>query len=174
MLSRTGERAVTGHTRVATALPAELVNKLQGYYLPWIREALTTADDDLIWRRPNDGVNSIGNLLLHMEGNIRQWMIHGLGGEDDRRDRDAEFAADDGADKWTLYNALEATVNQACEVMLQPRSDEDWLRPVVIQSFDTTPLNACIHVVEHFSYHTGQIVTMVRSASGADLHFYNL
>jgi uncharacterized damage-inducible protein DinB len=174
MLSRQGEKAQFGHDHLCDAFPAEAVTKFKGYYLPWIKEALESADDDLVWKRPNEGVSSIGNLLLHLEGNVRQWLIHGLGGAEDNRDRDSEFSADAGAEKWSLFNNLSKTVLEACEVILKPRTDEEWLRPVRIQSFDTNALNATFHVAEHFAYHTGQIVTLVKSAYCKDLKFYEL
>ncbi len=174
MLSRQGERAQFGHDALSEAFPAEIITKFKGYYLPWIQEALESSDDDLIWKRPNEDVNSIGNLLLHLEGNVRQWLIHGLGGAEDNRDRDSEFSADSGADKWKLFEKLSATVNEACDIIMSPRTELEWLRQTNIQNFDTNALNAILHVTEHFAYHTGQIVTLVKSASGQDLKFYDL
>jgi uncharacterized damage-inducible protein DinB len=174
MLSRQGENAQLGFTSFSDAFPAEEVSKLEGYFLPWIKASLETAEDELIWKRPTEGVNSIGNLLLHLEGNVRQWMIHGVGGAEDHRDRDSEFSANDGPDRWTLYNKLAGTVSEACVIILKRRTEEQWLETIRIQSYDTTALASVIHVVEHFAYHTGQIVTMVKCSTGKDLHFYDL
>ncbi|MBS1262419.1 MAG: hypothetical protein MAG453_01770 [Calditrichaeota bacterium] len=174
MKSRTREHATFGHRTLSEAVAAELVDKLGEYYLPWIREALSAVDDATLWTRPLPGVNSIGNLLLHLEGNVRQWVQHGLGGAADRRDRDGEFAADSGPDRWSLYERLARTVGEACEIIRSPRSDDEWLRERTIQRFRTTTFAAAIHVVEHFAYHTGQIVCVAKIASGRDLKFYHL
>lgn len=174
MKSRLGQHATQGNRSLSEAFAAESVDKLTGYYLPWIRETLEAIDDEITWRRPRPGVNSIGNLLLHLEGNLRQWIIVGLGGADDERDRAGEFARDDGPGRWELFATLEATVEQACGIIQAPRSDEDWLSAVTIQGFSTTPVSAVVHVVEHMAYHTGQIVMLAKAATGRDFRFYNL
>ena len=94
---------------------------------------------------------------------MRQWIVSGLGGAADARSRGAEFAAREGAAKDALLSALEATVGEACAV-IEAQADLD--RPCTIQGFETTVLRAVFHVVEHFSWHTGQVVWIAKLRAG--------
>ena len=161
-------------TTLSGAIALEVVDMLRDTYLPWIEKALGHVSRDIVWQRPRKGVNSIGNLMLHLAGNVRQWIQHGIGGAEDHRERQIEFDTDDGADVDELFRALKQTVLEACDVILKPRSEEEWLKTTEIQGYTTTPLSAIIHVMEHFSYHTGQIVLLVKSATGQDMGFYDL
>src|SRR5262249_48823441 len=117
---------------------------------------------------------SVGNLLLHLQGNIRQWICCGLGGAPDRRDRDAEFAAESGADAAKLLAALRATVEEACRVIA--RLDAEALAGrVSIQGFELTRLAAVVHVTEPMSWHAGQVAWIAKARAGArhELHFYD-
>ncbi len=128
-------------------------------------------DGDALWWRPHENCNSAGNLLLHLEGNVRQWILHGLGGAADDRGRSAEFSERDGADPWP---ALEKTARAACRVIDEfPRDRLD--EPLEIQGFSTTPLRAIYHVVEHFSWHAGQIVWIAKARGGPEhgIAFYD-
>lgn len=174
MKSRSKVMGTPGSTDLPSAFAAEAVDKLRDTYLPWIERALESLDETTVWARPREGVNSIGNLLLHLNGNVTQWMLHGLGGEEDKRDRDSEFQADGGTSADELFQRLSETVQRACEVIQRPRSEAEWLTPITIQGFSTTALSAVVHVVEHFSYHTGQIVILAKSATGEEFRFYDL
>ena len=151
--------------------------RLRQDYLDKITRALATLDDEQIWWRPNPACNSIGNLLLHLAGNTRQWLIAGVGGQPDIRARAAEFAAQTGLDKAELLARLEDTVNEADEVLakLAAHTDAEALLQAVIepQGFPQTVLDAVFHVIEHFSYHTGQIVYLAKQLDGADLRLYD-
>ncbi len=157
-----------------SALAAESVDKLKNTYLHWIERALQTISDSSVWDKPNSSVNSIGNLLLHLEGNVRQWIIHGLGGEKDNRERDKEFSALDGASAIELLNNLKQTVDTACNIISEYDSSEKLMKELVIQGFTTNAYAAIFHVVEHFSYHTGQIVWITKEKTDKDLKFYEL
>ncbi len=159
---------------IETALASEAIDKLLNTYIPWIEKALKSLDEARLWNRPNENTNSIGNLLLHLEGNVRQWIIHGLGGVEDNRRRDSEFQAQQGQNASDLFETLRATVEQACSVIENYRNAEALLSPKVIQGFETTAYSAIFHVVEHFSYHTGQIVWICKAESAKDMKFYNL
>jgi uncharacterized damage-inducible protein DinB len=112
-------------------------------------------------------------MLLHLNGNVRQWLISGLGGEPDARHRPVEFAARGETSGRDAYARLESTVNDACRV-LSGLNDEELLKERMIQGFQQTGLSAILHVVEHFSYHTGQIVYVTKLRRHQDLKFYNL
>lgn len=146
------------------------------YYLAYeyptkIRLALETVDETTIWKRENPDSNSIGNLLLHLAGNIRQWIVSGIGGEPCERDRGAEFAATSGFTKRELLSALTSSVTDADKV-LAALGEDDLSRQVTIQGRETTVLAAVYHVIEHFSMHTGQVIMLAKMYSSRPVRFY--
>ena len=155
------------------AIAEEAIFKLETY-LEWIDHAVSMLDEATVWSRPSQNLNSVGNLLMHLEGNVRQWMLHGIGGQEDHRQRDSEFSTEGGVSKADLLKRLHATVDEAKVVIRVPRSESDWLQRREIQGFSTTTLGAVIHIFEHFSYHTGQIVQLAKSVTGRDMGFYTL
>jgi uncharacterized damage-inducible protein DinB len=142
-------------------------------YLPWLRGCFAKLSEEDIWWRPNEKSNSIGNLILHLCGNIRQWIIHGVGGAVDGRNRPAEFTARESCSKADLLNKLESTLAEV-DAVLAKLPVEKLTGPRVIQGFDVTVLRAIFHVVEHFSYHTGQIIYITKMRTGEDLKFWNV
>ncbi len=134
-------------------------------YLPRIERALAGFPDASLWWRPHENTTCIGNLLLHLAGNVRQWICSGVGGASDGRDRAAEFAARDGSDGATLLAALRATVEEACEV-IDALDAAALLERRRIQGFDTTVLEAVYHVLEHFGWHAGQITWIAKERLG--------
>jgi uncharacterized damage-inducible protein DinB len=145
---------------------------LANEYPAKIRLAVESLEPDIVWKRPNEQSNSIGNLLLHLSGNIRQWIVAGVGGEPSERNRSAEFSARDGPDVAELLTRLEATVRDADRV-LAALSDADLSRRHTIQGRETTALGAIYHVVEHFSMHTGQILMMAKMYAPGTVTFYD-
>ena len=137
-----------------------------------IRKALQRLDADQFWVRTHEAENTIGNLLLHLRGNIRQWIISGIGDVADSRDRDAEFAARGGVDSAELVETLGLTLEEAFGV-LDGLTAEDLLRKKRFQVYDLTVMHAIFHVVEHFGEHTGQILWAVKRITGQDLGFFN-
>jgi Protein of unknown function (DUF1572) len=126
---------------------------------------------DVVWARDSENENAVGNLLLHLDGNVRQWIVSGLGGAAERRDRRAEFAARSGPGAPVLIANLRGTVADAIGVIRalpHARLNE----AVTIQGYDTTVLAAIFHVVEHFSGHTYQIILLTKHATREDLGFY--
>lgn len=145
---------------------------LSDEYLPKLRQCVEALPDDAIWRRANESSNSIGNLLLHLAGNIRQWIVGGVGEEDVERDRAAEFSARGGASGAELIENLGRAVAEADSV-LAGLSADDLGRPCLIQERDTTVLEAIYHVVEHFSMHTGQIALLTKAYAPDRIRFYD-
>ena len=139
-----------------------------------IEKALAALPADDLWWRPHPGVISFGTILLHLEGNVRQWLLSGLGGEPDHRDRSCEFAATSGAPGPVLLESLRATVHAACDV-IDGCNEERLATTYLIQGARPTGLQAIYHVVEHFSWHTGQAVWIAkgRSGPGHDVSFYD-
>lgn len=146
------------------------VKKLR-QFLGRIHVCLEKLTDDQIWMRACETSNSTGNLCLHLAGNVRQWILHGIDGQPDHRQRDAEFAARGGVPKEALWQRLNYTVQEACGVI--ERLPADRLTAIVTpQNYDVTVLEAIYHVVEHFAQHTGQILFSTKALTGEDLGFY--
>ena len=142
-------------------------------YLPKIERSLDLLTDEQIWWRANPQSNSIGNLLLHLSGNVRQWIVCGIGGAADHRDRDAEFAQRDTIPRGELLAHLKQTLREADAALAKFDADK-LVEPYSIQGCDVTALAAIFHVVEHFSMHAGQIVYISKHLTAQDLHFYDL
>lgn len=136
-----------------------------------IHTCLEKLDDTAIWLRAGDNSNSIGNLCLHLAGNVRQWILHGIDGQTDLRRRDAEFSAQGGVSKDELWLRLSSAVQQACAVLehLPPEQLTETIRP---QNYEVSTLEGIYHVVEHFAQHTGQILYATKAHTGEDLGFY--
>ena len=134
-------------------------------------KCLARLTEDQIWSRGHESENAVGNLLLHLAGNVRQWLIAGVGAVPDTRDRDSEFNARRGPAKSELIAALRATVEEACKI-IEPLTPERLTAIVHIQKYDVSVLEAIYHVVEHFAQHTGQIIFATKLLTGEELGFY--
>jgi uncharacterized damage-inducible protein DinB len=156
---------------IAQAFLDNSVWQLRVAHWPKIKEAVERLSEEQIWERPNSESNSIGNLLLHLEGNVRQHIISGVGRVPDTRKRSEEFATTGGKTKQELLAHLEKCVNEACAV-LENADPKILLEKRVIQGREVLLLNDIYHVVEHFSYHTGQIIWMVKAVTGRGFDWY--
>lgn len=138
-----------------------------------IRAALLAMPPGRVWWRPNESSNSAGNLVLHLAGNVTQWIVGGVGGEATTRDRDGEFTERGGLDAASLVAHLEQAVSRA-DAVLARLNPQTLLEEREIQGRRTTVLAAIYHVVEHCSTHTGQIVLLGKmfAADGA-IRFYD-
>ena len=156
---------------------------LEDYFVK-IAAAVEALDDEQVWRRPNESSNSVGNLLLHISGNVRQWIISGVGGAEDARDRASEFAArsstTSGATRGKLVESLRATLDEADAVLAgienecaAANSDAPLQRICRPQRYEVTVFDAIFHVVEHFSYHAGQIVFAAKWLAEGQVKFYD-
>jgi uncharacterized damage-inducible protein DinB len=147
--------------------------RLEERYLPRITDCLDQLSDEEIWWRPNPASNSVGNLLLHLCGNMRQWIISGLGGTGDIRERDAEFSERGPIRGSVLREQLEKTVEESCRVL--GRLDaKDLTRRYRIQHFDVSGYEAAAQVIEHVAYHAGQIIYVTKLKREKDLRFTQL
>jgi uncharacterized damage-inducible protein DinB len=153
------------------ALIAECRRRLFTESLPRIRQCLGELTVEEIWARPNVHTNSVGSLILHLAGNVRQWILAGLGGAPDIRERQSEFDAPGPMPTAELLGRLEAVMSEVSAVLdrLDPAS---LLVPRRVQGFTESGLSILVHVVEHFSYHTGQIAYIVKARKDVDLGFY--
>ena len=136
-----------------------------------IRLCLDQLSPTDVWRRDDEGSNSVGNLLLHLSGNVRQWIIASVGGAPDHRRRDAEFGAREGDDVESLWLALRRTLDEATTVIAAQTSGS-LLERRTIQGRDVTVFDAIYHVVEHFALHTGQIILVTKRYAPGRIRFY--
>ena len=145
----------------------ECVGYLRDTYLPRLERALEALPGGDLWWRPHAGAITFGTVLLHLEGNVRQWIVSGLGGARDERDRASEFSASDGPDGAILLGRLAQTVQEACRV-IEGLDEAALLAEHPIQGERVTGLHAVQHVVEHFAWHTGQALWIAKARAGAD------
>lgn len=145
--------------------------KLFEHYWPRLRKCVEPLTDEQVWSRPNSASNSIGNLILHLNGNVRQWLVASFNRWEDDRNRPAEFAAGSGLAASQLLERLGATMQEAAEVLAR-LTKSDLVAPYDIQGYHVSGLEAVYQVVEHFGLHYGQIAYIAKSLSGRDLGFY--
>ena len=162
----------TADHAISRAFLARASEFLLGNYLPKIERCLEKLTDEQIWWRANEESNSIGNLILHLCGNARQWIICGVGGQPDNRNRDAEFEQRDVIARDELVTLLRSTLSEV-HTTLQTLDPATVLERRKIQGNDVEILEAIFHVTEHFSMHTGQIILLTKLLTGTGLHFYD-
>jgi hypothetical protein len=145
--------------------------KLLDQYWTRLRACVESLTEEQIWWRPNEASNSIGNLMLHLNGNVRQWLVDSFNRRDDKRDRPAEFAAEGGLSASALLDRLGATMQEASGVLAR-LTEAELLAPYEIQGYHVHGLDAVYQVVEHFGLHYGQIAYITKQVRGVDLGFY--
>jgi uncharacterized damage-inducible protein DinB len=162
---------------LATGIAGEFRRHMLEEYVPRIGRCVALLSEDQLWHRPGAHGNSVANLLLHLTGNTRQWILAGVGGQDDGRDRDGEFSANRGPQSPSgeeLMAALTATV-QAAATVIDGFGPEGLLEVRTFQSrWEQTCLAAVLHVLEHFSGHAGQIYAYTKQTLDVDLKFWDL
>ena len=146
-------------------------NKLLKQYWPRLRTCVESLNEDQVWWRPNEASNSVGNLLLHLNGNVTQWLVASFNRSNDERDRPAEFSARKGITVQVLLNQLCDTMDKAGTV-LDRLTVQELLAPYEIQGYHVRGLDAVYQVVEHFGLHYDQIVYITKLLRAMDLGFY--
>lgn len=124
-----------------------------------------------IWQRPNDQSNSVGNLVLHLCGNVHQWLFSTLGKQKDIRERQAEFDARATHDRAALKQKIVAMMTQV-DGILSGLSAEDVNQTYSVQGFEENGVAILIHITEHFSYHVGQMTYFVKAHKNLDVAYY--
>lgn len=151
---------------------------LVGEYIPKIEACLKSLSPGDEWWRPNSESNAVGNLVLHLSGNARQWLLHGVLGREDDRTRAAEFAADESESVDLSEHLVQLTeeMNEAFDEIASHCADDpsylDGLR--TIQGLEVSVLRAIYHVVEHFAQHTGQVIYIAKLRTARDLGFWDV
>ena len=161
----------TNDTELAVLFLAFSRNKLFNQHWPRLKACVEPMTVEQIWWKPNQASNSVGNLILHLNGNVTQWLVASFNRDEDKRDRPAEFAAAGGLAAAELLDRLGATMSEA-EKVLDRLTVKELLAPYEIQGNHVRGLDAVYQVVEHFGLHYGQIAYIAKSLSGQDLGFH--
>ncbi len=140
--------------------------------MPRIKKCLAEISETEVWWRPNENSNAIGNLVLHLCGNVRQWILATMAGQADFRERQTEFDCRGGISKQELIDLMEK-LEADLEQYLPKITVEDLLKISPVQIYVESGFCKMVHVIEHFSYHTGQIAFAVKVLKNKDLDFYN-
>ena len=136
-----------------------------------IQKCLTYFSEEEVWQRPNKNTVSIANLILHLSGNVRQWICAGLGGQPDVRQRDLEFSATGGYTKDELIAKIEQTIKDA-QAVIRQSAVEDLIAIKKVQVYEESGMSIVVHVIEHFSYHIGQITYATKAIKNVDTQYY--
>lgn len=145
--------------------------KLLEQYWPRLRECVQSLTDEQVWWRPNDSSNSIGNLVLHLNGNVQQWLVGSFSHAEDKRNRPAEFNEREVIPATELLDRLARTMQEASEVLSRLK-EEELTAEYAIQGYNISGLEAVYQVVEHFGLHYGQIVYITKLLRDTDMGFY--
>jgi len=153
-------------------LKEEFKRRMQEESLMRINACLDFMTEEHIWFSPNENVNSVGNLVLHLCGNITQYIISTLGNEKDNRERSLEFSSHKSHNRVELQEKISSTINKAVEVV-NNMNLKDITKEYSVQGFDELGTSIIIHVIEHTSYHTGQITTICKWMENVDTKYYD-
>lgn len=156
---------------LAIAVVQEVRRRLFTECVPRLRTCLSLLSDTELWYRPNAETVSIGNLVLHLCGNVRQWILSGVDGRPDTRRRQSEFDEPGPIPADELLRRLDDVMTEVSGV-LDRLTPQALLGVYRVQGFDETGAAILIHVTEHFSYHVGQVTYAVKSRKGVDLGYY--
>jgi uncharacterized damage-inducible protein DinB len=133
-----------------------------------LRICLSKLTDAQVWERHGAHENAVGNLVLHLCGNMRQWIMHGVGGAKDIRLRDVEFSAMDGLSSTELMEKFAATVSEANRIIASVPA-ERLVERITPQGRDVSVLDAIYQVVGHVQQHVGQIILLTKQMTAKDL-----
>jgi uncharacterized damage-inducible protein DinB len=156
---------------IAELLIEQCRHRLFAESLPRLRKCLAQLSEEEVWFRPNAETVSVGNLVLHLCGNVGQWVVSAFGQQPDHRRRDEEFAERGPLSHVELERRLDSCMQEVAAV-LDGLSAADLTKVFDVQGFRETGVSILVHVVEHFSYHVGQITYYVKSRKGIDLKYY--
>ncbi|MDW3651581.1 MAG: DinB family protein [Bacteroidia bacterium] len=158
--------------QVHSLMIAEVKRRLFKESIPRAKKCLDLLSDEDIWYRPNENSNSVGNLILHLCGNVRQWLISAIGEEADTRQRQLEFDERGPIPTVELISKLDQLQTDA-EKVLDQTKPEILIKPYSVQGYSETGLSILIHIVEHFSGHIGQITYFVKARKDISTGYYD-
>ncbi|MCX6613379.1 MAG: DUF1572 family protein [Acidobacteria bacterium] len=136
-----------------------------------IHDCIQLLSEDQVWSRGNENSNSVANLVLHLIGNLGQWVVAGVGGQPDHRDRDAEFQTLSGITREELSARLKARMDQVVDVIENVPAHR--LLEIVTPQGQSLPVMEVItHITEHFYHHGGQIMLLTKLFLNVDLGYF--
>jgi uncharacterized damage-inducible protein DinB len=151
------------------AIVEEAKLRIEEESLARIIQCIESLTLDQLWSVPHPVLNSVGNLVLHLSGNLRQYLCHGIGEEEDSRERDSEFVPGQKISKEELQRLITSAVRDG---LASIEKTTDWTTERDIQCFTMTKYRALIHAIEHLSYHVGQITLLTKWHTGKETHYY--
>ena len=158
------------------AIPKLLIREVQRRVfeesVPRLSHCISLLSEEELWKKPNTHSNSVGNLVLHLCGNVKQWINSGLGVQPDSRNRQKEFEPGSAIPAQDLLKLLDATMLKAKEV-IGGMDGPSLERNYQVQGFEETGTGILIHVTEHFSYHVGQVSYALKILKDVDLGYYD-
>jgi uncharacterized damage-inducible protein DinB len=158
-------------TLLRTAFIDNILRYLIEENFPRVIKCLDMLSEEQIWYRPNAESNSVGNLVLHLAGNLTQWALDGIGGRTFKRERQAEFDADRTKTKRELIGLM-SQLKDDLDTLIRKISTAELLRVRPVQIYEESGVAILIHVTEHFSYHTGQIAYVTKWLTDQPTNFY--
>lgn len=159
----------TRYDNITKGFLADAKGTLRGC-LERIDHCVKQLSEEQVWWRPNPKMNAIGNLILHLAGNLGQWIVSGVGGKPDHRQRQAEFDQRDPIPKAELMSRLSKVIGEA-EEAVQKQTDAELLRVRPVQHYQTTGLTAIFHAVCHLEGHAQEIIYITRMILGEKYKF---
>jgi uncharacterized damage-inducible protein DinB len=166
--SQAAERTAEAYGEALVSIAAKRVFEKS---VPRVLKCLSMLTEEEVWFRPNEETPSIGNLILHLCGYVRQWVISGLGGAEDVRRRSLEFDEKGPIPNADLIVRFTSTMSEA-ETVLKRVDPASLLEDRRVQGYDETGISIIVNVVEHFGYHTGEITFAVKSRKNVDMGYY--
>jgi len=122
-----------------------------------VAHCLNQLNDEQLWMRPTPHVNSIGIILQHLSGNLRQWIVSGIGGAEDIRRRAQEFEEGEHCSTVEMLEKFKALIIE-CRAIVQRLTVEELTEHRRIQGFERNVLNAIYGTLTHLNLHVGQIL----------------
>ena len=157
---------------ISSEFVSQSINQLYEESIPRLLKCVGEVSDEELWWRANDNSNSIGNLVLHLTGNVNQWINTGLGGDADNRVRQEEFDNRGSISRVDILKQLDAVMVRAKQV-IEGLKEDDLTNIHPVQGFQESGISIVLHVVEHFSYHVGQMTYIVKSLKDIDTGYYS-
>lgn len=157
---------------ILKTIQKDFLKYMKAESLSRVEKCFSFLSEEDVWLRPNKSSNSMANIVIHLNGNIRQYIISGLGNTKDTRNRTMEFSIREGFSKAELLHVFEATIEEACKVVMDLKS-EQLIKTYEIQGFDMTGISVLLHVIEHCSYHVGQITYFTKMIKDIDTGYYS-
>lgn len=156
---------------LTNAFITEIKRRLFEENIPRLEKCVNQLSDEQIWYRPNTSSNSVGNLVLHLHGNVRQWVVAGLGKNKDVRERQKEFDEQGPVPKETMLQDMRQLMLEVEQILNKTTSD-DLLEIRNVQGYRESGLSILVHITEHFSYHVGQMTYIVKMLKNKDMGYY--